>query len=281
MNLLAPEIQNVLWGIIIPMLDLIDFYNLLRTAKKLWNQRTRLDLLSLQFNTTHDIPQLEKIPEEWIRRIHTLDMPFSHNIKDINVLAKCTNLCELYIYCNNIEDISALGNCKNLRVFKAYSSLCSRTKIKDISVFGDCKNLYYLDISAFGNCKDISALGNCKNLYHLNIGFNKVEDISALGNCKNLYHLNIGFNKVEDISALGNCKNLYYLDILGNKIKDISTLGNCKNLYHLDISSNKIKDISALENCKNLYHLSTEFKIFRLTEHCCILTRSKRPFILP
>ena len=35
MNLLAPEIQNVLWSIIIPMLDLRDLNHLLRTTKEL------------------------------------------------------------------------------------------------------------------------------------------------------------------------------------------------------------------------------------------------------
>ncbi len=206
--------RDMLWDCIIPMLNLEDVCYLLMTTTRLWNQRTKLDSLSFQLREdTITIYRLKNIPEEWLNKIHSLNL---FGARDMSVLNKCKNLYNL-----NLSYVT----------FKNFPKLW-------------CQTLHTLDLF-LSKLTDITALGDLPNLHTLFLCHSEVIDISALGRCQNLYNLNISYTNITDISGLSNCHNLHALIMSHTEIKNISILSGCKNLDALCINHTKVEKKSA------------------------------------
>lgn len=180
-------------------------------------------------------------------------------IESIDILDKCENLKELYLYDNYVKDLSPLEKLENLEVLSLKWNI-----ITDLSPIKNLKKLEYLDISA-NNIHDITPLSELSELEYLDLSDSYSDyliDLKPLKHLKELEELNLYNSYLEDISILAELKNLEKLDLSYNSIKSIKPLTKITKLKSLNIQNNNINDLSPLSKLKNLEKLNIQVNLF-------------------
>ena len=117
---------------------------------------------------------------------------------DIELLAKCINLKELYLDGMFPED----EHLRELAGFPALESLgLSENLLRDLTPLAGFVNLRQLDLR-FNLISDIGPLAGLTNLQVLNLDSNAIADITPLSGLIQLQALNLNRNRIVDLKPL-------------------------------------------------------------------------------
>ena len=189
------------------------------------------DPIETEIRSMVDLPKGELTATHYMKvtgiSIYSND-PFGKKVKDLSLLAKCTQLKSINITNGNIEDLSPLVGLTKLEVIDLQSNQIS----------------------------DLFPLAKLRNLRKLWIGNNRIKDLSPLANLTKLQEILINDNKVADLSPLAELTELKRLYLSNNKCTDLSALMGLKKLKGLRLGLpnlpqaevDKIRD--ALPECK-------------------------------
>lgn len=240
--------------------------------------------------TVYDISQ----NFNWEDMIHN-DEDYVNNwdcgsISDISLLARMTNLSEVYLYNQQITNIEAL---EGLPIRKLY---LSNNKIEDFQVLEKLPLLSELSITRnpirvlpdFSKCPKLTSLMMSENIYanldclrdssverfairnvtvidgdytfleempklmDLDVWGSDMELMEEVSRLNGLTELGVWDYRRENLDFLAPMKNIVQLDIYARYDIDLSPLDKMENLSELSISCMLLDDISFVSRMKNL-----------------------------
>lgn len=218
----------------------------------------------------------DKITQEDLDSLRTIDIEDNQEITEIADLAKCKKLIQLTIKNCKLNDISAIEGLNELQVLDL-----SGNEIKDITALSKCYSLTELtltnnqisDISPIYGLEKIQKLviqqnniGNIqegiekmKSLTFLDLSKNRLVNINQLGKIEQLNFLYASSNMLSETPDLGGLTNLILLDLGNNAFSKLGYLGNLEQLEELDIYSNHLEDFDVLRSCPNIKRLNISY----------------------
>ena len=202
------------------------------TASNWWGDIKNVDNEKIIEDALREILEKPKGPltETDLLSVKTLDLN-GLQISDVTLLARLTNLTELYVNENQITDLTPLASLTQLTTLWIGGNYIT---IRGRPVpLPNWKNLKELDLESI-QISDLTTLKGFVNLEVLFLNDNRITDLSPLAGLTNLSWLGLGYNRITDLSPLAGLTKLKVLDLSDNQFADDQrvmlkkALPNCK-----------------------------------------------------
>ena len=182
--------------------------------------------------------------------IDRIDLSIYPRLRNIEPLAKLTNLKRVNLSGTQIEDIVPLKNLTNLEVLDLRS-----TEVSDLSPLKYALRLKALRIDST-KISDVSSLESIEGLRQLSASYTFINSLKSLSELKEMRKLNISKTRIRSLEGLEKMGMLEVLILSNNRIKSLEPIAGLKNLNHLQIDNTLVTSLEPLRELDNLRVLS-------------------------
>jgi Leucine-rich repeat (LRR) protein len=143
---------------------------------------------------------------DYLARVRRIDLGGT-KAHDLQAVAKCTNLRQIYLWNTQISDLSPLSGKASLEVLDV-----AGTQVRNCESLRSMPNLKEVALSGL-SLKDFASLSELTELEVLVAQHNGVSDLTPLATLSGLKKLSLGGNPIRNIEPLFGLTELDYLDL--------------------------------------------------------------------
>ncbi len=182
--------------------------------------------------------------------LQKIDLSVYPRLRNLEPLAKLTNLRKVNLSGTQIQEIVPLKNLTHLEVLD-----CSNTAITDLSPLKYALELKALRIDST-KVTSIDVLSGMENLDQLSASYTFISSLEPLSGLKSVRKLNLEKTRIRSLAGLESMSNLEVLVVSDNHIKSLDPLKGLNNLNHLDIDNTLVTSLEPAGELDNLRVLS-------------------------
>ncbi len=234
-------------------LKIVSIYsNRLSEAEELmnWWQNLPYPWTDICYNQLGAVDSMDVASLRKLMNLEKLDLSVYPRLRNLEPVAKMTNLKRVDISGTQISDIIPLKNLTRLEILD-----CSNTEVTNLDPLKYALSLKALRIDST-KISDISALISMENLQQFSASYTYISSLEALSGLKNIKKLNLSKTRIRSLTGLESMNKLEVLLCSDNHIKNLEPIKDLKNLSYLQIDNTLVTSLSPLRELDNLRVLS-------------------------